>query len=161
MQVLLFVVALSLTILLSIPALIHTIFGAIRRKGKSEYVLQSFFAGAHALDVFGNVAYATFLNDWFIRKGGYHYGRRGETISSATGKNWVAGKLTWMGLGLCGLLNWIDTDHCWKYIERDASWVGIIKPPPVKWPYIVLFVLSSICVLVCLVMLWQWVFSIF
>lgn len=154
-SVALFFIALLLTFLMAVPALLHTIVGAIRWKGKGEYVKAAFFRGAHAIDVFGNVAYATFLNDWFIRKGGYHYGAKGETISSATGKNWVNGRLTWLGLGLCGLLNWIDPDHCWKYIEGRT--VGMQQPAPVKWPYIALFLLVAGVILAGTTWFWWWI----
>jgi len=115
---------------MALPAFIHTVIGSFRWKGGWTYVKDAFMRGAHAIDVYGNVAYATLLNDYFIKKDGYHFGKRGETISSALGKNWVRGTLTWLGLGLCGLLNLLDKDHCWKSIEGD--FFGIIKPKPVK-----------------------------
>jgi hypothetical protein len=134
MGLILFIVAVALAILLSLPGLVHTIAGAIRWKGKYRYVDNAFSKGAEAIDVFGNMAFASFLNDWFLRKGGYHYGQGRETISSATGKNWVVGKLTFWGLGLAGFLNLVDKDHCWKYIEGNRTGYDLIgKPDPVKW----------------------------
>lgn len=156
MPIALFFIALLLTFLMSIPAMLHTAAGSIRWKGSWGYILDAFFRGAHAIDVFANVVYATFLNDWFIRRGGYHYGAKGETISSATGKNWVMGRLTWIGLGLCGTLNWIDTDHCWKYIEGRT--VGMEKPESVKWPYIALFLFVAGLLLAGTVWFWWWIF---
>lgn len=142
LSIILYLTALVLAALMALPALIHTIIGSIRWKGGISYIKDAFMAGAHAIDVYGNVAYATLLNDYFIRKDGYHFGRTGETISSAVGKNWVGGTLTWLGLGLCGLLNLLDKDHCWKYIEgRDSN---MVKPKAVKPTYTIAFVIVAL-----------------
>ena len=160
MGIILFCVALAMAILLSYPGLIHTIAGAFRWKGKYKYVDNAFLKGAEAIDVFGNMAFASFLNDWFILKKGYHYGQGRETISSATGKNWVIGKLSFWGLGLAGLLNAIDKDHCWKYIEGDRRGYDMIgKPDPVPWYCTASFTVVAIVGLYGLTKLTLWICS--
>jgi hypothetical protein len=140
MGIVLFIVAALLSFIFALPALLHTIAGAFRYHGKFKYVNGAFFNGAHALDVFANEAYGTFFNDWFILKGGYHFGRKGETLSSAIGKNWVLGKLTFLGTGMAGAINLIDRGtankggHCWVYIEGERSKYNLIGVPnPVSW----------------------------
>ncbi|QRQ99732.1 hypothetical protein [Dyadobacter sandarakinus] len=158
MGIILFIVALPLVVVLSIPALLHTIAGAIRWKGEFRYVDRAFFNGARAIDIFGNVAYGSMLNDLFIKRGGYHYGQGSETISSATGKNWVLGKLTFLGMGLAGTLNLIDKDHCWKYIEGDRAQYDLLgKPKRVPIVYTLAFIITSIYLLYMLVRLFWWI----
>lgn len=151
----LFFLALVLAVLMALPALVHTLVGSWRHRGGWTYINDAFMAGAHAIDVYGNVAYATILNDLFLKKGGYHYGKRGETISSATGRNWAIGKLNWLGLGLCGLLNWIDKDHCWKSIEGGRE--GLKKPKPVPWYYTAAFTVLAAGLLGANAWFWWWV----
>lgn len=145
----LFLLSVVLTLVLSLVGLVHTIVGAIRYKSGFRYVDTVFLRSARAVDVFGNVAFATFLNDLFIKKGGYHYGNEGETISSATGKNWILGELTFLGLGLAGTLNMLDKDHCWKYIEGDDRQLfrKMGYPGKVKWYYTVSFCICALALL--------------
>ncbi|MGA9651951.1 hypothetical protein, partial [Pedobacter sp.] len=160
MGIILFITAVFLSSVLAPVALLHTVVGAIRYGGKYRYVDSAFLRGAKALDVFGNVAYATFLNDLFIQKGGYHYGNECETISSATGKNWVTGKLTWLGLGLAGTLNLIDKDHCWKYIDGDKDLFHAIGyPGKVKWYYTFSFISISVILFGFLCRFYWWILT--
>jgi hypothetical protein len=154
----LFLIALVLCSVLAVVALLHTIIGAIRYGGRFRYVDAAFMRGAKALDVFGNVAFATLLNDLFIKKGAYHYGYDGETISSATGKNWVLGKLSFLGKGLAGTLNMLDNDHCWKYIEGDQDlYHQIGYPGKVKWFYTASFCIVALILLSLLIWLHIWI----
>lgn len=84
--------------------------------------------GAKSVDIFGNVLYASMLNAWFIKHGGYHFGRNGETISSALGKNQALKKLTYLGRGLSGILDTLDKDHCWNSIDDDEYYKLYNKP---------------------------------
>ncbi len=158
MGVILFFVALVLCSVLSLVALLHTIAGAIRYGGKFCYINAAFLRGAKALDVFGNVAFATLLNDLFLSTGGHHYGYEGETISSATGKNWVTNKLNFLGKGLAGTLNLIDHDHCWKYIEGDKDIFQLLgHPGKVKWYYTISFIAITVVLLVLLCKFYWWI----
>lgn len=143
MGILLYFVAVFINVLLAIAGLFHTIFGAIRYGGKFRYINAVFMKGARALDIYGNVAYASMLNDLFLKRGGHHYGDENETVSSATGKNWVTGNLTFLGKGLAGTLNMIDNDHCWKYIEGDKDLYHLIGHPgkvPFYYTYSFIFI---------------------
>lgn len=160
----LFIVGILLNMLLALPALLHTIVGAFRYRGKYAYVDDAFYRGAKALDIFGNVAYGTLLNDLLIKKGGYHYGQGSEKISSATGKNWVKGKLTFMGKCLASFLNMIDWKnwqsggHCWTSIEGDrAEYDSMGLPDPLPKYYAVLFVLFLFIVFRLIIKLYIWI----
>lgn len=74
---------------------------------------------AIVIDFAGNIILAKILNDWFIMKGGYQFGKIGETISSALGKNQRDNTLAYSGKILCSILDSIDKDHCFKSIQKD------------------------------------------
>ncbi|MCF2443661.1 hypothetical protein L0657_06810 [Dyadobacter sp. CY345] len=116
-----FIAKVLLSKALSIPGITHSVVGAFRYKSGFKYVDNAFGKGARALDIFGSVAYGTMLNDWFIKKGGYHYGQGSEKVSSAAGKNWIIGKATPLGLGLAGTLNLID----FKKLEERRPLLGL------------------------------------
>ena len=69
----------------------------------SDYVR----AIAIAIDMFGNVVLQVPLNLLFVTDGGYRYGRAGETISSATGKNVQGNTLTKWGVGFNNFLSFV------------------------------------------------------
>lgn len=102
-----------------IPAMLHKLIDGIRYRDLFRRVNESFSVSAYINDVLGNTMYSELFNAYFIKKGGYHYGSKKETISSSTGKNWIMRTLTMIGEGFVGVLNGIDTDHCWKYIEGE------------------------------------------
>lgn len=72
---------------------------------------------ALAIDILGNVLCGDMLNAFFIGSGGYGFGRQGETVSSALGKNQLLGTLTWAGKALAGILDWMDENHCINAID--------------------------------------------
>lgn len=139
--------ACTLAITFLLPAVMHLIVDGIRFRDLNERINQTCKGAAFAIDVLCNVAYASLLNGFFIKKGGYHYGEQGETVTSATGKNWTMGTLTLIGEGLAGALNWIDKDHCFKYIM--GPWIFKNKPPKVVWWKTALFLLVFV-VLFCI-----------
>lgn len=141
MGLLLRLVANILQIAFFLPATAHEIVDGIRYKDFWKRINRTSKAAAFAIDVYCNVSYSSLLNAFFIRKGGYHYGEQGETVTSATGKNWTMGTLTLIGEGLAGALNWIDRDHCWKYIMGDWTYTKwpFSKPNKVAWWKTVLF----------------------
>ncbi len=77
----------------------------------------SFRSAALAIDILGNVLCADMLNAFFIKKGGYHFGKQGETISSALGKNQLRGTLTGTGQLIVDILDAIDPNHCINAIQ--------------------------------------------
>ena len=64
------------------------------------------------LDIWGNREFRTLWNAQLRTAGGYPFGREGETISSALGKNQRLGTLSKRGRILANLLDWLDKDHC-------------------------------------------------
>jgi hypothetical protein len=141
MEIVLWLVSVCLRDALAPFQFLHTIVNAVRWKGKWRYIKDTAFEMALANDVYGGMAYQNVLNAWFIKKGGYHYGKKGETISSATGKGWVLRLLAFLGMCLCGALNFIDVatrkhgGHCFVFIERDGEEYPTTPPSPVKWYY--------------------------
>lgn len=59
------------------------------------------------IDMFGNVVLQVPLNLLFVTDEGYQYGRAGETISSATGKNVQGNTLTKWGVGFNKFLSFV------------------------------------------------------
>lgn len=166
----LYVLATILEWSLSIPAFIHIIYATIRRRTTKKFSFKDFnktlnkefIDAALTKDISGNMSYGTMFNDWCIKKGGYHYGRRSESISSATGKNMLMGTLTWFGKGLAGTLNlvdfknWRNGGHCYVSIKDEAFIVTYPKP---KWYKYILwsipFIFITIPLLYALILLWR------
>jgi 8-oxo-dGTP diphosphatase len=80
-----------------------------------------FYSTARAIDILGNVISANLFNDIFIKKSGYKFGRRGETISSVLGKNQKLNTLNTGGRVLRNMLDLIEQDHCVKSILSDED----------------------------------------
>jgi len=163
----LWIVSKVVTHLLWYPHLMHLIIGAFRHKGGWKYVDNSFLNSAYAEDVYANISYSTMLNDLFIQHGGYHYGKRSETISSATGKNYVLDKLAFLGKCLAGGLNlidfknWKNGGHCWVSMQGDRTlFEQIGRPKPIPWYYTVCFFIITSAMLYSLWKLAFWLISV-
>ena len=76
-----------------------------------------FRSTALSIDIWGNREFCTLWNSRLIIEGGYQFGREGETISSALGKNKLMGTLTKEGNKLANILDKIDTNHCIKSMK--------------------------------------------
>ena len=76
-----------------------------------------FRSTALSIDIWGNREFRTLWNSRLIIEGGYQFGREGETISSALGKNMLMGTLTKEGNKLANILDKIDTNHCIKSMK--------------------------------------------
>ena len=76
-----------------------------------------FRSTALSIDIWGNREFRTLWNSRLIIEGGYQFGREGETISSALGKNKLMGTLTKEGNKLANILDKIDTNHCIKSMK--------------------------------------------
>ena len=76
---------------------------------------------ARSIDVFANVEAQELFNDTLIKKGGYKFGNRQETISSVMGKNQRTNTLTKAGKTLRIILDFIDKDHCKNSINDALS----------------------------------------
>lgn len=79
-----------------------------------------FLIFAIAIDVTGNVSLGPLLNLIAIKKDGYKFGNRKETISSALGKNKKMNTLTKFGLYLSNLLDRIDPNHVLNSIDINV-----------------------------------------
>lgn len=80
------------------------------------------YRAALQIDEFGNIFLGPLLNIVFVKPGGYRYGKVGETISSATGKNVLLKKLWLQGR----IFNWMlskafGKDHAIKAIDEVSS----------------------------------------
>lgn len=78
---------------------------------------QQLLSIATSVDASGNVICKDLFNLILIKKGGYQFGKRKETISSVLGKNQRDSTLTVLGNEVCDLLDLFDTDHCFRSID--------------------------------------------
>lgn len=53
------------------------------------------------------------------KEGGYEFGKHGETISSALGKNQIQGTLTKTGKKVVKLLHKCESHHCLKSVHDE------------------------------------------
>ena len=72
---------------------------------------------AVSIDQLGNVIMQHLLNLLWIKKEGYKFGNRDETISSALGRNRVLGTLTGFGRLIDKILDLIDPNHSLNSID--------------------------------------------
>lgn len=123
-NLMLLLVAIILALILFPLGFVFTIFEAIRRRKKTKfftYLSKACREGALAIDRLGNVVCRDMLNAFFIKHGGYYFGRQGETISSALGRNLLRGTLTKAGRLLASILDFIDPNHCINSIDYSLS----------------------------------------
>ncbi len=83
-------------------------------KNKKGYFLST----ATNLDIFANREFRATWNKYLRTENGYLFGREGETISSALGKNKRDVTLTKTGRVLCDILDFLDENHCIKSIKE-------------------------------------------
>lgn len=95
-----------------IYGILHGLFGK-GITGMGEFFLKI----AISIDQLGNVAMQHLLNRLWIKKGGYRFGNRDETISSALGRNNKLGTLTALGRLIDAFLDRIDKDHSLNSID--------------------------------------------
>jgi len=69
------------------------------------------------VDQLGNVIMQHLLNLLLVKKGGYKFGNRDETISSALGKNKQKNMLTGFGKSIDKILDIIDANHSLNSID--------------------------------------------
>lgn len=114
--VLLFVISVILLLITGPLGIIYGFFYTLFKgglKGLGEYLLKI----AISIDQLGNVLMQHLLNLLWIRKGGYPFGNRDETISSALGRNKKFGMLSVFGKGIDRLLDTIDPNHSLNSID--------------------------------------------
>jgi len=113
---LLFSISLVLIVFTGPLGFIYGIFHSLFTRGFSgigEFLLKI----AISVDQLGNVLMQHLLNLLWAKKGGYKFGNRDETISSALGKNKQKGTLTKFGRVIDTFLDAIDADHSLNSID--------------------------------------------
>ena len=111
MNLLLFVIAWIL-----IPPL--TIWNLIVVNKKYGNTKGYFRNTALSIDIWANFEFRTLWNTKLRIDGGYGFGKTGETISSALGKNQRDKTLTKCGKILVAILDFLDKNHCEKSIKE-------------------------------------------
>lgn len=116
---LLFIIALIMFVPLAIWGIIEVLIALFYKKRFwnglrvfGEFILLL----AVILDVAINVITKVPFNRLLIKKDGFKFGNRRDTISRVLGINERDNKLTKLGDTLCRFLNFIDKDHCKKSI---------------------------------------------
>jgi hypothetical protein len=113
---LLFLISIILMVLTTPLGFVYGIFHNLFTKGFSgigEFLLQI----AISIDQLGNVVMQHLLNTLWIKKGGYKFGNRDETISSVIGKNKQLRTLTLFGKNMDKILEFIEADHSLNSID--------------------------------------------
>jgi len=113
---LLFLISIVLFVITGPLGFVYGIFHTLFKsgfKGVGEYFLKI----AISIDQLGNVLMQHLLNALWIKKGGYTFGNRDETISSALGKNKKIGTLTGFGKAIDTFLDRIDPNHSLNSID--------------------------------------------
>lgn len=122
MGFLLFFAAIILSLILYPLALITSLcknFYKRRFKEGLKQLDRQLFDIAGSIDATGNVICDDLFNMVLIRKGGYLFGNRKETVSSAIGKNQINKTLTWPGLLVAKILDTMEPGHCIKSIDNN------------------------------------------
>ena len=108
--VILFLISVVLFVITAPFGFIYGIFHSLFSRGLmgvGEYLLKI----AISIDQLGNVLMQHLLNTLWVKKGGYKFGNRDETISSALGRNKKLGTLTFFGKLIDKILDVIDRNH--------------------------------------------------
>jgi len=114
--ILLFFISIVLMIFTGPLGLIYGFFHALFTKGFTgigEFLLKI----AISVDQLGNVIMQHLLNLLWVKKEGYKFGNRDETISSVLGKNKQNNTLTVFGKSIDKILDIIDADHSLNSID--------------------------------------------
>lgn len=116
MGFLLAIIARILFVLIWILNPIFVFIKNIHKRAFWEVQNKHWFTDALELDIYGNYACRTTWNI-ILQRNGYGFGNKGETISSALGKNQRDKTLTGFGKVLCWILDRIDRNHCANSIK--------------------------------------------
>lgn len=118
MGLLFFIVSVILSALLyPVSFLASFIVNILHPKEMLSKLNQQFLDIAVSVDATGNVVCDDLFNHIWIKKAGYRFGKRKETISSVLGKNQLTHTLTWLGWVVAKMLDAIQKDHCFISID--------------------------------------------
>ena len=101
--------------LLILPLTILNLFSVYKKYGNVKGYFRS---TALSIDIWANKEFRTLWNSRLIIESGYQFGREGETISSALGKNQRDNTLSKTGKLLVKILDFLDKNHCEKSIKE-------------------------------------------
>ncbi len=111
MNLLLFLVAW----ILILPLTVWNLIVVYQKNGS----VKGYFRGtALSIDIWANREFRTLWNTKLRINGGYEFGKIGETISSALGKNERDNTLSKKGKLLVKILDFLDNNHCIKSIKE-------------------------------------------
>ena len=111
MNLLLFLVAW----ILILPLTVWNLIVVYQKNGSTKGYFRS---TALSIDIWANTEFRTLWNTQLRIDGGYEFGKTGETISSALGKNQRDGTLTKKGKILVAILDFLDENHCENSIKE-------------------------------------------
>ena len=117
---LLFIISILLFVITCPLGFIYGIFYLLFKHGITK-IGSYFLEIAIAIDQLGNVIMQHLLNTLWVKKEGYAFGNRDETISSAIGKNKQQGTLTSFGMFIDKTLDFIDPNHSLNSIDYDIE----------------------------------------
>lgn len=114
-NLILLIISAGLTIILGLFLLLFGIICCGITQSLPSYYIRL----AIAIDAMGNVLGYPLFNLVLIKKGGYKFGNRRDTISYVLGMNKEINKLSKLGRGIASTLNKIDKNH----VERAAGFM--------------------------------------
>lgn len=113
---LLFLISIVLLAITGPLGFLYGVFYTFANKG-IRGIGEFFLKIAISVDQLGNVLMQHLLNTLWLKGGGYKFGNRDETISSALGRNKKLGTLTWQGRLIDKILDIIDPGHSLNSID--------------------------------------------
>ena len=137
LRVILFLVALILTVILAPLGILHFIFKHFWKRrfiGGLAVFGDLILAIAALIDRIANVLLQSLFNKTCIIEKGYRFGDKDDTISFVLGVNENKGTLTNFGIKLCALLSKFEKDHCKvtfnnKLIKYENVLYELLKDP--------------------------------
>ena len=107
----LLIVSLLLIIITGPIGIIYSIFYHLINKFFFKKIHIYFLEIAIGIDQLGNIIMQHLFNHLLIKKNGYKFGLKYETISNVLGKNELQKTLSYWGILLNNLLNKMDSNH--------------------------------------------------
>lgn len=118
------IIALALFVIIYILDNVTLLFINVKNRKWYKVISKRKFNKAFKVDVFANFLFPDFWNLIFS-KGGYKFGRFGETLSSCLGRKKLEETLSWTGLVIYFILfaidlsQWKNKGHCIASIMTD------------------------------------------
>ena len=107
-------ILLIIAVVLIIPITLFNMFFVWKKYGSIDGYFRN---TALNIDIWANSEFRAFWNGAMRKKNGYEFGKVGETISSALGKNERDKTLSNTGKLLVKILDFLDKNHCQKSMK--------------------------------------------